>query len=144
MSRIIYKPYHFQTKFHVPFIRSNPIPLDHAFGRMEDGRFYAFPMSIIDVYGQEYACTDIIESPYQYRVEIIDGKKKLILNDDPKDFHFTLDGKLHNPAGPACDKQFFIHDKNITDQVEVWGKQFNIDIYNMTDNERMRFKLTFF
>jgi hypothetical protein len=60
-----------------------------------------------------------------------------------------IHGKLHRLDGPAVDdpekgrKMWYVYGKNITKQVQIWSQENNIDLNNMTDGQKMLFKLTF-
>ncbi len=65
----------------------------------------------------------------------------------PNGTHFWYkDGKIHREDGPAViypsGSQFwYINNKNITDDIINWAKDRNIDLNNMTDDDKVILKL---
>jgi hypothetical protein len=56
------------------------------------------------------------------------------------------DGDLHREDGPAVihpngTQYWYLNDKHITDDITIWTKERNIDLNNMTDEDKIILKL---
>ena len=64
--------------------------------------------------------------------------------DGTKEWH--VNGKLHRLDGPAKiysdgDKEWFINDSNVTDIITDWANENDIDIDNLTEDDKLLIKL---
>jgi mRNA degradation ribonuclease J1/J2 len=60
--------------------------------------------------------------------------------------HWFLHGKYHREDGPAViwpngTQKWYINDKDITQEVNEWAKERNIDLNNMSDEDKMVLKI---
>jgi hypothetical protein len=56
------------------------------------------------------------------------------------------DGKLHREDGPAViwsdgTQYWYINGKNITDDITIWAKDRNIDLNNLSDDDKIILKI---
>ncbi len=56
------------------------------------------------------------------------------------------DGKLHREDGPAViysygTKEWYLNGKNVTDDIIIWAKDRNIDLNNLSDDDKIILKI---
>ena len=63
----------------------------------------------------------------------------IIYFDGPKEW--WVNGKRHRLDGPAIDTYWYIHDNDVTKQITKWAKERDIDLNNLTDEDKMIIQL---